>query len=99
MMSLLSWSKYFQSSLMSPPYDCMRTASLNSMNVSFPFPSLSIPFFHARNMFRAWKNGMDNDGNGKLTFIEFSEAVRMQSYGGDIRELWKYFDQDNSDII
>lgn len=23
----------------------------------------------------------------------------MQSYGGDVRELWKYFDQDNSDIV
>merc|ERR1719174_1056400 len=43
------------------------------------------------NLYRAWSLAMDTSGDGKLTFQEFGNAVRMQSYGGDIKALWKTY--------
>eukprot|EP00931_Biecheleriopsis_adriatica_P115708 TRINITY_DN91474_c0_g1_i1.p1 TRINITY_DN91474_c0_g1~~TRINITY_DN91474_c0_g1_i1.p1 ORF type:complete len:1189 (-),score=291.97 TRINITY_DN91474_c0_g1_i1:162-3728(-) len=39
----------------------------------------------------AWRQCLDYDGNGKLTFNEFCEAVRSLGYVGDLRALWKQF--------
>ena len=50
------------------------------------------------NLRRAWQNHFDADGNGKLSFIEFTDAVRHLGYHGSIKELYKFFDADNSGV-
>jgi len=37
---------------------------------------------------RAWRNALDADGNGILTYLEFGPTVRQAGYEGSIRELW-----------
>jgi len=48
---------------------------------------------------RAWRRALDTDGNGKLSFGEFSEACRRVGYSGSVRTLWSCFDQDDSGTI
>eukprot|EP00747_Dinoflagellata_sp_TGD_P108845 gnl/TRDRNA2_/TRDRNA2_170538_c1_seq1.p1 gnl/TRDRNA2_/TRDRNA2_170538_c1~~gnl/TRDRNA2_/TRDRNA2_170538_c1_seq1.p1 ORF type:complete len:954 (+),score=191.39 gnl/TRDRNA2_/TRDRNA2_170538_c1_seq1:1-2862(+) len=47
----------------------------------------------------AWRQCLDADGNGKLTFGEFAQACRYLGYAGDIKKLWKSLDDDNSGSI
>jgi Ca2+-binding EF-hand superfamily protein len=48
---------------------------------------------------RAWKEGLDTDGNGVLTFIEFCNAARRIGYGGKIKALWKELDANGNGHI
>eukprot|EP00928_Gymnodinium_smaydae_P078622 TRINITY_DN62735_c0_g1_i1.p1 TRINITY_DN62735_c0_g1~~TRINITY_DN62735_c0_g1_i1.p1 ORF type:complete len:1541 (+),score=406.02 TRINITY_DN62735_c0_g1_i1:121-4743(+) len=36
----------------------------------------------------AWRRGMDLSGKGRVSFPEFSEAMRNLSFTGDIKQLW-----------
>jgi len=47
----------------------------------------------------AWRNCLDSDHNGKLTFNEFCIAVRGIGYGGDVKALWKSYDKDDKGSI
>lgn len=47
----------------------------------------------------AWRNCLDRDGNGKLTFNEWCEALRQIGYAGDINALWKTYDVDKKGHI
>lgn len=47
----------------------------------------------------AWRQHLDSDGNGKLSFGEFCQAVRMIGYTGNLKNLWRELDEDNSGTI
>lgn len=50
-------------------------------------------------MVGAWRQCLDNDHNGKLTFNEFCAALRRLGYVGDFRKLWKQYDTDQKGHI
>ncbi|CAD7964066.1 unnamed protein product [Amoebophrya sp. A25] len=39
-------------------------------------------------MARAWRYGLDSDGNGRLSFNEFMQAARTLGYAGNMKTLW-----------
>ncbi|CAD7946585.1 unnamed protein product [Amoebophrya sp. A120] len=39
-------------------------------------------------MARAWRFGLDSDGNGRLSFNEFMQAARTLGYAGNMKTLW-----------
>merc|ERR1719421_1527418 len=41
------------------------------------------------NLLRAWKLGLDTDGSGKISFVEFCNAARSQGFAGNLKGLWK----------
>eukprot|EP00929_Paragymnodinium_shiwhaense_P070802 TRINITY_DN3591_c0_g1_i1.p1 TRINITY_DN3591_c0_g1~~TRINITY_DN3591_c0_g1_i1.p1 ORF type:complete len:1479 (-),score=439.91 TRINITY_DN3591_c0_g1_i1:263-4699(-) len=47
----------------------------------------------------AWRNALDNDGNGRLSFNEFTQAVRGLNFNGNLKELFKKLDADKSGLI
>lgn len=47
----------------------------------------------------AWRNALDNDGNGKISFGEFCMACRDLSYNGNLKALWAELDDDGSGLI
>merc|ERR1719161_2813305 len=47
----------------------------------------------------AWRNLLDSDGSGKITFNEFCQATRSIGYGGNLKDLYAEFDTDNSGFI
>lgn len=47
----------------------------------------------------AWRNCLDADHNGKLTFNEFCQAVRWLGYTGNLKTLWSSFDKDGKGYI
>lgn len=50
-------------------------------------------------MMGAWRNLLDADGSGKITFMEFCQAARSVGYGGNLKALWAELDEDNSGFI
>jgi len=40
------------------------------------------------NVVRAWRTGLDLDGNGRVSFFEFCRAAREVGYEGSLRQLW-----------
>jgi len=50
-------------------------------------------------MYRAWRQGLDVSGDGKLSFTEFTDAARAIGYAGSVRKLWQHLDDDNSGVI
>jgi Ca2+-binding EF-hand superfamily protein len=50
-------------------------------------------------MVGAWRQCLDSDHNGKLTFNEFCAALRRLGYVGDMRKLWKRYDKDQKGCI
>jgi len=44
----------------------------------------------------AWRHGLDFDGNGRLTFAEWSKALRQIGYEGCIKATYKLLDEDGS---
>lgn len=50
-------------------------------------------------MIGAWRNCLDDDVNGKLTFGEFCTALRRIGYAGDFKSLYKSYDKDNKGHI
>eukprot|EP00929_Paragymnodinium_shiwhaense_P042081 TRINITY_DN21841_c0_g1_i1.p1 TRINITY_DN21841_c0_g1~~TRINITY_DN21841_c0_g1_i1.p1 ORF type:complete len:1571 (+),score=554.59 TRINITY_DN21841_c0_g1_i1:152-4864(+) len=47
----------------------------------------------------AWKKGLDLDGNGKISWLEFCDAVRRVGFIGDLKQIWKELDVDGNGII
>ncbi|CAE8583926.1 unnamed protein product [Polarella glacialis] len=47
----------------------------------------------------AWKQGLDLDRNGKLTFAEFSKAVRELGFHGNIKACWAELNADGSNDV
>jgi len=47
----------------------------------------------------AWRNGLDSNGNGKLSFLEFSKACRDMGFLGNVQKIFKELDNDDSGII
>eukprot|EP00747_Dinoflagellata_sp_TGD_P027280 gnl/TRDRNA2_/TRDRNA2_132519_c0_seq1.p1 gnl/TRDRNA2_/TRDRNA2_132519_c0~~gnl/TRDRNA2_/TRDRNA2_132519_c0_seq1.p1 ORF type:complete len:1424 (-),score=306.60 gnl/TRDRNA2_/TRDRNA2_132519_c0_seq1:173-3874(-) len=50
-------------------------------------------------LMNAWRQCLDADGNGKLTFNELCNGARYLGYGGDLQKLWRSLDTDNSGSI
>ena len=50
-------------------------------------------------MVGAWRQCLDSDHNGKLTFNEFCAALRRLGYVGNFRKLWKRYDKDQKGCI
>merc|ERR1719478_157376 len=50
-------------------------------------------------MYRAWRQGLDTSGDGKLSFTEFTDACRAIGYAGVVRKLWDELDDDASGVI
>merc|ERR1711879_93112 len=44
------------------------------------------------NLIRAFRLGLDTDGNGELTKCEFGPAVRAEGFEGNLRRLWSELD-------
>lgn len=47
----------------------------------------------------AWRHTLDVDGNGKVSFVEFGNAMRRLGYKGIIKDLWIQMDKDGSGFI
>ncbi|CAD7940242.1 unnamed protein product [Amoebophrya sp. A25] len=45
---------------------------------------------------RAWRNGLDMDGNGRISYFEFCKAARAIGYESSLRQLWNELN-DNDD--
>lgn len=50
-------------------------------------------------IYSAWRQALDLDGNGRLSFGEFCFALRQLGYQGNMKAIWSYLDQDNSGFI
>merc|ERR1719238_44197 len=51
------------------------------------------------NLLRAWKLGLDSDGSGKISFVEFCNAARAEGFAGNLKACWKEMDQDGEGFI
>merc|ERR1719359_631479 len=47
----------------------------------------------------AWRNGLDTNGNGKVSFIDFCKKVRELGFNGNLQRIFKELDTDGSGII
>jgi Ca2+-binding EF-hand superfamily protein len=47
----------------------------------------------------AWRRALDVSGDGKLSFMEFTNACRAIGYAGSVSKLWKQLDDDDSGVI
>eukprot|EP00448_Togula_jolla_P028689 CAMPEP_0170626226 /NCGR_PEP_ID=MMETSP0224-20130122/31234_1 /TAXON_ID=285029 /ORGANISM="Togula jolla, Strain CCCM 725" /LENGTH=512 /DNA_ID=CAMNT_0010952963 /DNA_START=18 /DNA_END=1553 /DNA_ORIENTATION=- len=50
-------------------------------------------------MIGAWRQCLDADHNGKLSFLEFCEACRKLGYTGDLKALFKKYDPGRGYIL
>ncbi|CAK0860713.1 unnamed protein product [Prorocentrum cordatum] len=50
-------------------------------------------------MTAAWRQCLDTDNNGKLTFGEFCNALRRLGYVGNFKKLWSEYDKDKKGVI
>eukprot|EP00440_Ansanella_granifera_P041816 gb/GFBE01045337.1/.p1 GENE.gb/GFBE01045337.1/~~gb/GFBE01045337.1/.p1 ORF type:complete len:1196 (+),score=297.39 gb/GFBE01045337.1/:1-3588(+) len=50
-------------------------------------------------MIGAWRQCLDNDVNGKLTFGEFCTSLRRLGYAGDFKSLFKQYDKEKKGHI
>jgi len=51
------------------------------------------------NLLRAWRMGLDTDGSGKLSFVEFCNAARAEGFAGNLKALWKEMDSDGEGFV
>eukprot|EP00931_Biecheleriopsis_adriatica_P027604 TRINITY_DN16582_c0_g1_i1.p1 TRINITY_DN16582_c0_g1~~TRINITY_DN16582_c0_g1_i1.p1 ORF type:complete len:1009 (+),score=225.01 TRINITY_DN16582_c0_g1_i1:89-3028(+) len=51
------------------------------------------------NFFAAWRQALDLDGNGRLSFGEFCIALRDQGYAGNLKACWYSLDADQDGFI
>jgi len=47
-------------------------------------------------LMKAWKEGLDRDGSGTISFDEFCEAAKRIGFLGDVKSCWKKLDVDGS---
>jgi len=47
----------------------------------------------------AWRQLLDADGNGRLSFGELCHSLRTMSFHGDMTDAWQQLDKDNSGLI
>mmetsp|Transcript_15704 Transcript_15704/g.28961 ORF Transcript_15704/g.28961 Transcript_15704/m.28961 type:complete len:1214 (+) Transcript_15704:139-3780(+) len=47
----------------------------------------------------AWRQALDLDGNGRLSFGEFCTALRNVGYGGNVKDAWRGLDTDGDGFI
>jgi len=47
----------------------------------------------------AWRHGMDTNGNGKLSFMEFSKCCKAHSFEGHIKHCFQELDLDGNGVI
>jgi len=50
-------------------------------------------------IFAAWRQGLDLDGNNRISFGEFCIALRNLGYGGNVKDVWTALDQDKDGFI
>merc|ERR1719420_1202907 len=51
------------------------------------------------NLLRAWTMGLDSDGSGKLSFVEFCQSARAEGFAGNLKSLWKEMDADGEGFV
>merc|ERR1719353_2089197 len=51
------------------------------------------------NLLRAWTMGLDSDGSGKLSFVEFCNSARLEGFAGNLKALWKEMDADGEGFV
>merc|ERR1719502_2620083 len=51
------------------------------------------------NLLRAWTMGLDSDGSGKLSFVEFCNSARAKGFAGNLKALWKEMDSDGEGFV
>merc|ERR1719353_1591103 len=51
------------------------------------------------NLLRAWTMGLDSDGSGKLSFVEFCNSARLEGFAGNLKSLWKEMDADGEGFV
>mmetsp|Transcript_14051 Transcript_14051/g.34804 ORF Transcript_14051/g.34804 Transcript_14051/m.34804 type:complete len:673 (+) Transcript_14051:84-2102(+) len=44
---------------------------------------------------RAWRNGLDLDGNGRISYYEFCKAARAIGYESSLRQLWNDLNEND----
>ena len=50
-------------------------------------------------LLRAWREGLDTDRSGKLSFAEFHKSARDNGFAGSAKEIWREMDADNTGFI
>lgn len=68
-----------------------------AIDTSEEFESLCVRKYGS--MTAAWRQCLDNDANGKLTFGEFCGALRRLGYVGNFKKLWAQYDKDHKGVI
>ena len=48
---------------------------------------------------RGWKEGLDLEKNGSISFMAFARACNRLGYKGGVKELWDQLDADGSKQI
>merc|ERR1719197_1628127 len=43
--------------------------------------------------------GLDSDGSGKLSFVEFCQSARNEGFAGNLKSLWKEMDADGEGFV
>merc|ERR1719316_1615439 len=51
------------------------------------------------NLLRAWTMGLDSNGSGKLSFVEFCSSARAEGFAGNLKALWKEMDADGEGFV
>jgi Ca2+-binding EF-hand superfamily protein len=50
-------------------------------------------------VYGGWRTALDLDGNGRITFGEFNQALDRLSFHGNIQKLWKELDRDSKGYL
>eukprot|EP00931_Biecheleriopsis_adriatica_P099831 TRINITY_DN7460_c0_g1_i1.p1 TRINITY_DN7460_c0_g1~~TRINITY_DN7460_c0_g1_i1.p1 ORF type:complete len:1278 (-),score=287.92 TRINITY_DN7460_c0_g1_i1:32-3865(-) len=51
------------------------------------------------NFFAGWRQALDLDGNGRLSFCEFCHALRDLGFAGSVKGFWQELDSDGDGFI